>query len=113
MDSCNLWETNYFWLLFDAHIPTYEDNIIEERHAKVVPTSIQNNSSIVVVFLLEPTFYSCMEDIFSMEGPIYLDPNDHGDTFEHHTQSFMCIKLGVNVITGTWDLGLWKGFLDY
>jgi hypothetical protein len=30
MDSCNLWENNYFQLLFDDSTPPYVENIVEE-----------------------------------------------------------------------------------
>jgi len=50
-------EDNYFQLLFNEHIPSYEENIIEGRNEIMVPTSFPYDYSIVVVCLPNPPFY--------------------------------------------------------
>jgi hypothetical protein len=78
--------------------------MIEGRHEKVVAISVQYDSFMGLMFLLEPPFYGCRDVIFPMESLVYLNPYDHGQNFEKHTQPFMCHQLGDIMSTCTWDL---------
>jgi hypothetical protein len=49
MDSCHLWDDNYFHLLFDDSTPPYVENIMEGNQELVMTTSVQLAYSTVVV----------------------------------------------------------------
>lgn len=66
MDSCHLWDDNYFQLLFHE---------IQENE---MPISLQLPSSPVEVLPLDPplTFSPYEDDFLDLDGYIYVDPHD-------------------------------------
>jgi hypothetical protein len=66
----------------------------------VVPSIFQCASSTTLEFLLEPSFYYCMDDLFALDGYIYLDTLDYGGNLEHSTWRFVkhrCHTLGASM----------------
>jgi hypothetical protein len=104
-DSCNLWDDNYFYLLFTDSTPHYVEHIMESSQ----------ELSLNTYFQYSPVLVCYPDDFLDMDGSIYLDPHDQCNSLEHPFRlvfEFQYLKCGVHMSTWTWDPSLeWR--LDY
>ena len=62
---------------------------MEERQRQVMLTNFSHACSTLVDFFIDPSFYLYMEDMFVLDGYIYLDPHKNHGHVTHNTKRFM------------------------